>query len=278
MSNDESGTPGAADGAGSSTIPIFPVGTINRRPDNVTSLMCERDIDGAWFTHALRQNRFFIVNLGIVLSKIGFSGHTLAGPIFKKAEAIIADETKWSEQFPFGYACHPRHLAIKKRSQAKFFGHAATIIVAMEVAASDLKNPFNVYDFLRILPAQYFVDQFDAHRKAELIASYDAMSPADKVAKFGEEKAGHSFDRLCLSAIEQASSDGLLDEIADGYCITKYTAELLEKFVNENFDRSLRVGPVMSSGADSESRGLGYKSACKALRVPKKLMAIPPCP
>lgn len=257
-------------------VPVFEPGT-NKRPQSVVSLLTERELHSEWFIHANRKNRFFVTNLGTVLNLLPIGGHTKAGSYFKEAERIVREETEWGKQYAFEYRSHPRHLSDQKRLQAKLFGHAATIIVAMEVAAQQLKTQVNVYDLLRILPAHFFVDLFDQQRLTKLIEVYDAMPEADKVTRFGPEKAGFSFERQCLSAIAQPNSDDLLKQVTSGHCLTKFTAGLLMSFVNTHFDSALHVGPVLVSGADAARTNLGTDSVAPSLRVPRTLSPIPVC-
>jgi len=278
MSAEGSEPPGAARGDPPRAVPSFPPGTNNRRPELVASLLCERDVGPAWFAHADRQNRFFVVNLDTVLGLVGFGGHSTAGTYCDEAERIIAAETKWRDQYAFQYVCHQRHLARDRRVKPKYFGHAATMIVALEVMAKAQNRPVNVYDFLRILPAQYFIDRFDKKRKAQLAENYNSISADEKRDRFGPDKVGLAFDELCLVSIEQPTSAELLDQMTSGYCVTKYTANLLMNFINDKFDKDLKIGPIIVSGGECNTPGLGDKSAAPALRVPRTLEDIPPCP
>jgi hypothetical protein len=154
----------------------------------------------------------------------------------------------------------------------KHFGIAATIIVAMEVAAAELKPGLDVYEYLRIIPAQYFVDRLEAARLEKLRTYYAGLSEADRVEKFGEKGRSTSFDAVCLTHLGQTYSDALLDEHSAGFCVTRYVADLLLEFVNKNFPAEYHVGPVYASGEESISTGLGIKNkAARSVRVPKSL-------
>jgi hypothetical protein len=176
------------------------------------------------------------------------------------------------DEYESDYVASWTQLAQRVRNGPKHFGIAATIVVAMEVAASELKPHVNVYDYLRIIPAQYFVDRLEAARLQELRTLYTALSEADRVEKFGDNATSASFDAVCLAYLGQAYSTNLLDEHAAGFCITRYVADLLLKFVNEKFPAEYHVGPVYAAGEDSISINLGTKNrAAPSLRVPKGL-------
>jgi hypothetical protein len=245
----------------------------NCRPAAVFSLLCEAnaaDMDSGWYFANKTQNRFFVVNLEHVMGALGID-YTRTRQYFEKASEVIAKETNWGSQYYSDYICSHTQLKPTRRHEAKHFGHAVTIIVAMEIAAAEKRINFNVYDTLRILPANYFVDRLDRQRLSALRAHYEAMSDHDRAEKFGTADATKSFDNLCLSRIGQAFSEGLLDEIAEGYCLTKFSADLIVKFITEHFPESLSVGPVRVSGEDSISKGLGTKRAAAKLRVPRRL-------
>jgi len=257
-------------------FPVFPPGTENRRPADVRQLLCDHDVR-LTFSNSARQNRFYVVNLVTVLDILELK-HTQAGTYFDEAEEIIKNQTDWTKQLNFiEFKSHHVHINNSKRLEAKYFGHAVTIIVAMEVAALRLGKSCNVYDFLRVLPAMHYADRFDAHRLATLKQKYSEMLSDERARKFGPDQSSYSFERLCLAAMIQPHSTGLLEKMTEGYCVTRYTAERLVRFVNENFDEELHVGPVVVSGGESVSRNLGTRAAAPELRVPKTLDQIDPC-
>lgn len=242
----------------------------NRRPASVYALMQDGDVHPGWYLANKAQNRFYVLNLDYVMGVLAID-YTRARPYVERATATIAAETTWAEQYASDYECSHTQLSPDKRKGAKHFGRAAAIIVAMEIAAREKNNAINVYDWLRILPAQYFVDRLDRKRLEELQAFHAAMSEADRVAAFGEEDKAKPFDDLMLRRIDQEFSLGLLDEIVDGFCVTKYIANKIVGFINAHFPDRLHVGPVRISGQDGVSNGLGKQRAARNMRVPTNM-------
>jgi hypothetical protein len=236
----------------------------NARPRKVTSLLHDSGEHLAW-THAnRRQNRFYVVNLPLVLGKIPVQ-ITKYEADFKAAEKAIAEGTTWRTDHPFDYLCSPTQIYDRAR-EPKTFDRAATIIVAMEIAARRTNAPVNVYDFLRIMAADCFVDKFDTKRLTELEAAHEAMTSDERMTAFGPAFANKKFEEICLAMIEQ-SKEGLVRKLTEGYCATHYTCEKLMSFVNTHCP-DLRVGPILQSGQHSISSGLGERAAAEGLRVP----------
>ena len=239
---------------------------LNRRPELVTSLLHEWQFHDAWAYANRRAARFYVINLPVVLGNLA-AGITKFAADFDEAERVIAEDTKWPDEHrSFEYECS--HTQIYNIGEPKSFGRAATIIVAMEIAAARELASLNVYDYLRILPAHYFVDRFDSKRLTDLEAAHEKMRHDEKVRKFGA-LAQKSFEEILLTNIEQ-SREGLIRSLTDGYCVTRYTAEKLMTFVNTNYP-DLDIGPIRSSGQHSLSEGLGLRNAAQGLRVPRTI-------
>jgi hypothetical protein len=186
---------------------------------------------------------------------------------FDEAKRVIIGETSWSLQLAFKYECSHTQIFPDKLKEPKFFGHAATLIVALELAARALVPDLNVYDLLRILPAIFFVDGFDKARLNVLVA-YHAQLPAPERARiFGPEFADKGFLETCCMRVGQVGRVDLPSEIADGHCVTRHVAELLCGFINGNYPPHLHVGPVRASGEYADTDGLGNKGAASHLRI-----------
>ena len=264
---------------GSASLP-----PVNGRPQNVAKLvMGAGEISPHWFAENRRANRFYVVNLPAVVGQMKLE-HTKSAIYFQKAAETIAQDTSWKQQFDFEYKSS--HTQIFPRTgnggstpqTAKLFGHAATIIVAMELAAREKRPDLNVYDHLRVLAAHFFVDHFTPERLAALSTYHGKLSTQERVQKFGAEAAEFSFEKTCLAAIEQY--DGrLLQQLTQKYCVTHHTATKLVEFVNTNYPAELHVGPVRSSGDNAASIGLGTKNAAKDFRAPRNISQseLPPC-
>jgi len=242
----------------------------NRRPARVTSLICQGSVYEEWAYNNKSKNRFYVVNLIRVMGALEINW-TVTRPYFEQAQEVISHETDWKSDYNSTYECSHTQLSPPKVNEPKHFGHAAAIIVAMEIAAREKNPSYNVYDWLRILPAQYFIDRMDEDRLKKLAECFESWSESERVEKFGDAAKNRPFEDLCLASINQEFCSGLLQEIASGHCITRYTADLLLNFVNSHFPPKLHIGPVLGSGEDSVSKNLGTKRAAPCLKVPKRL-------
>jgi hypothetical protein len=244
----------------------------------VTALLLGGEVHSTWNFANRRAIRFYVINLEHVIGRLNLQ-HTRSQPYFAQAQKLIADETQWKLQHPFDYQCSHTQVFPDKIRAPKYFGAAATIIVAIEIAALERQPALNVYDYLRILPATFFADQFDRKRLDELTAFHATMDPEERARKFGAEFADRSFNETSVAKIEQERRLELLGQMAGGACVTKYVADKLTLFVNENYPERLHIGPVRSSGEDAITDGLGGKNAAGHLRVPRSLPreSLPPC-
>jgi hypothetical protein len=250
----------------------------NRRPEFVEALIHEETITDKdhWFATNRRVNRFFVVNLQTVIARLDLK-HTKSETYFRDAMAAIEAETQWKKQLPFEYVSSHTQIfpknkqdAAQPRQSAKLFGHCATIIVALELAAKHLNSQVNVYDYMRILPAQCFVDQFNEERLKDLTEYHSRLSRDERILKFGVDAGDSTFSSACLPAIGQLKGR-LLEQMTAGFCVTRFTANALVKHVNENYPAELHVGPVRSAGEDAIVEGLGYKNAAPDLRTPRTI-------
>jgi hypothetical protein len=240
----------------------------NRRPVDVDSLLYQGNTHPTFALANRQKKRFFITNLARVLSQIplAHSGN-LAPHFFDEAKRVITSETAWSLQLAFKYECSHIQIFPGRLTEPKFFGNAATLIVALELAAAALVPGLNVYDMLRILPADFFVDGFDTARLDALIAYHAKLTASERTRLFGPEFANMDFLETCCTKIEQLGRTGLPGEMADGYCVTRQVAERLSGFINGNYPPHLRVGLVRASGDHGTVARLGHKAAASQLVV-----------
>lgn len=238
---------------------------VSARPEDVISLLYEGEVGANWAYANRTAARFFLLNAQKVLGRLGLP-HTKAGPYFRQAEEVISQETKWYEQLPFDYACSHTQIYPAKIRQPKLFGHAATLIVGIELAAAHLAPHLNVYEELRILSAQYFVDRLTESRLKLWDDFYSELSARRRTDLFGPNSSVRSFRNLCTDAIGQRD-ESILAQLAAGYCVTKWVAENLVQFVNIHVPPELHVGPVLSSGDDAIETKLGVKNAAPSLLV-----------
>ncbi len=239
------------------------------RPTLVTQLLFDEYVSTNWFVANKRMNRFYLLNLGPVLTALNLD-HTLAKPFFIEAAAVIRDETDWYDQYPFSYESSHTQIYPDKRHKPKDFGHAAAIIVAMERAAAALRPGYDVYASLRILSAEFFVDMFDEKRLLELKKHFADLTVEERIATFGAGADKKTFDQIFLEAIDQPAIRNVHGQLANGYCGTMYVCDKVHAFVNGKFPAELHVGPVLPSGAENAVISeLGRKNAAPDLRVPR---------
>jgi hypothetical protein len=241
-----------------------------RRPKDVSALLLEGAPYDEWTLHNRKANRFYILNLTRILGELG-AEHTKMKQYFESAQ-IEVKASGWVEQFPSDWYTSATQLYPDQRSKPKTFSRAATIIVALEMLAQERKPDLNVYDYLRILPAFYFIDRFDQQRLNALTAHFDSLDYLARDKLLAGNADASSFAKVCLRQIGQENSDGLLDQLVAGFCVTKSVAESLCDFVNTHFPLDLHVGPVCHAGDEDmgSSGALGRKNAAPALRVPKR--------
>jgi hypothetical protein len=222
-----------------------------------------------WKLHNKDVNRFFVVNLTEVIDRLGVL-HTRMEPCFKQALAEIR-ASDWVNQYKSNWICSHTQITPENRRRAKTFSRAAAIIVALELYADQTNAGLNVYDYLRVLPAFYWVDQFETNRLAALSGHYQTMSPAQRTAAFGQH-AKENFAATILAMLDQITATTLLDELADGWCVTRFIAERLCTLINTpHFPQSLHIGPVLGVGEESANPRMrvGRNGPAQLMRVPR---------
>lgn len=251
----------------------------NGRPAQIASLVLDDRLTDPWFLANMKQTRFFVLNLEVVLAKIALE-HTTAKPYFEAAKDAIADETDWANQYGFDYQSSHTQIYPDKRWQPKLFGRAATIIVAMELAAKKNKPELNVYDHLRILPATSFIDGFDDTRLNALDEHYRKLDAAEREARFGAAAASLPFEAAVRQHIEQPYSKRLMNQLTAGFTATKWVCDQIRDYVNPRVPAELKLGATRTVGDDNlASPKLGTKRAADDLKVPRRRdeAELPPC-
>jgi hypothetical protein len=227
-----------------------------RCPSDPVNLLSDKDIFPLWQARNFKANRFSVQNLDLVIGEIGLE-HTKSEKFFKAAETRI-EQYGWKKVRNFEYKCSHTHIYPKQRSEARRFGHAATSVVALEIAASELVPGYNVYSKLRILPATYFVDLFD-------------RTQLEKA-----RKADPQFDTNCLRAIGQEFDGKLLDQHSWGLTLTKQVATRLAEYLKSS-KLDVRYGAVRCVGdPDQRSSSLGTKNRASDLTLSPTLDVVPP--
>ena len=226
------------------------------RPDDPTALLLDSDIHDLWQAENFKKNRFVVMNLDLVIGRIGLN-HTTAKKYFDKARDSIA-ANGWRTRYNFEYECSHTQIYPGARADPRQFGHAATSIVALEYAAEELEPGYNVYEKLRILPCTYFVDLFDR----------------DQLQKARLKDA--TFDERCLKAIGQEFDKSLLDQHSWGMTVTKPIAEKLHAFITAEVEGA-KLGPVRCAGDPARrSKKLATKNSATDMSVVTTLTQVPP--
>jgi hypothetical protein len=224
------------------------------RPEDPTALLVDRDIHELWQAENFKRNRFIVVNLDLVIGRIGL-GHTTSKKYFDMARDSIA-ESGWRDLYNFEYECSQTQIYPGARSEPRQFGHAATAIVALEFAAAELLPEYNVYDKLRILPCTYYVDLFDR----------------DQLQKVRKDP---TFDERCLTAIGQEFDKQLIDQHCWGMTVTKSIADKLHAFLTTEMNGE-RLGPVRCAGDPGRrARKLATKNSASNMSLVTTLTDVP---
>ncbi|MEM1195665.1 MAG: hypothetical protein AAGH57_06140 [Pseudomonadota bacterium] len=244
----------------------------NKRPERVDTFLFEGDVFEGWHLENSSKNRFYLVNLETVMSRLGVKTHSFSHTLDQAQKAIIQD-TDWRDQYFFDFKCSNTQLKNRSRFAPKLFDRAATIIVAMELRAKEVAPEYNVYDYLRIVPATYFVDEFRLATLRDLEAHFRGFKPEEKADFFGEH-AARTFQETALGALGQKTNGDLLSLMATGYTATRWMCDGLRQLVQDAFPEEYHLGATLHAGSedaadyDDEIR-LGSKAAAKSLKVPR---------
>jgi len=244
----------------------------NKRPERVDTFLFDGDVFEGWHLENSSKNRFYLVNLETVMSRLGVKYHSFSH-VLDQAQTTIINDTDWRDQYFFDFKCSNTQLKNRSRFAPKLFDRAATIIVAMELRAKEVAPDYNVYDYLRIVPATYFVDEFRLATLRDLEAYFRKFSAEEKAEIFGEH-AAPTFQETALGALGQKTNGDLLSLMATGYTATRWMCNGLTQLVQNAFPEEYHLGETLHAGSedaadyDDEIR-LGSKPAAKSLKVPR---------
>jgi hypothetical protein len=246
----------------------------NGRPKDVTRLFHDGGPYIGWAEESGDNKRFFVPNVKTVVTAYTSNGGTkkeLVG-FFRTATKVIARENPgWNVAFPGSYQAGKGWAESYRRKEPRRFTTAATMIVGLELAVKSLKMRINVYDYLRIIPAFYFVDEFDVAKLATIQEAFAAMTPAEKLAKFGADADGKTFFQICYAAFGQTDDGSVVTGLAKGHIATHFVCEELASLINTHFPAPCRVGVVKGAGEDGSDGVLGTKDLANGLKVPAVL-------
>lgn len=255
---------------GLSRLKTRPTASEGSRPKHVTDLFYGGDTYEDWQAFNWKRRRFFLLNGRRVLGLLRVT-HTKTDRYFQQAEELILTETDWPAEFAADYATSKTQIYPQRLDEAKLLAKALTITVALECIARSENSKINVYDYLRIVPAWYFVDGLDSDRYRDLSRAFDQL-PSDqkqwRAANTGG-RPGADFDEACQQFCGQPASGGLLRQTARGFCVTRDVADGIVRFIDLAFGGNQGgIGPVQTAGTPGSYPALGTKDAAPALRPP----------
>ena len=237
----------------------------SKRPSDPFSLLMDGGDLPEIGRHGLKKPRYFIINLSYVIGEIGLQATASSTKkYFQEAQSIICNKTTWGESVESKdiYFCAIKQINEVNRDEAKLLDKCLTIIVALELAAAELKPDFDVYRYLRILPAIYYIDGFDASKLNELENYYDTHANLQIIS------GGSTlpFRRACSLSVGHGRSPELIDELVlQNRTATLDVCEGIVGFVQGRFPAALHIGPVCAFVERGHSKKLGRKRAAKSL-------------
>lgn len=243
------------------------------RPAGFFDLFISNGMNAEKVSRLEEANRFIVVNLEQLVDELDIA-YSAAQHLLDRAAQAVKDETNWSSSFDTVWKTSKMQLQRDSQRSGKMPAKAATIIVALELAAHEKNKRINIYERTGILECNHFVDLFDTDRLNALTRHYDSLSEADRAAKFGESARTESFEDVCLKEAGQPFSTGLLAQMAKGDCAPQKLCGNLVNFINQSrFPKELHVGAEALESGDERARNLklGRGNAAKALRYSKNI-------
>lgn len=252
---------------------------VSGRPERVSDLLYQGGIYPVWWAHNRQKNRFYILNVQEVMGQLNVP-HTSMAQYFNDAPDQMKNETSWASQYPLSFGCHHNQIFPDKLLAPKIFDHAVTIIFVLEKYAKAKRQDLNVYDHLRIIPAQYFIDDLDKARYDSLAQHYRSLSDSDRRTIF-DAGPNVSLDEAVATAVSQGVKNSIiLKQMSWGHCVTRYVADHVRQYINGRFPVEFHLGPVLASGQEGNYAKGGSKNAVPQLKVkkmirPEELPALP---
>ena len=237
-----------------------------RRPESLIDLFSGGKPYEGWESYNWKRRRFYILNLRYILGALRLS-HTSSDVYFLEARKEINSKTTWPMQFKGDYSCSKTQIYPRNAESPKLLDKAAAIIVALELAAAR-EGEVNIYDFLRIVPAFYFLGGLTRRRLDELRRHYAEENLRWRKDATGLANPPGTFDAACAQVIRQPSPQ-ILTELTQGFCATRAVVDAIGYFVERAFPADLSVGSVQTAG-NGGAEGLGVRDAAPSLRVQER--------
>ncbi|MEJ1967449.1 MAG: hypothetical protein WDN03_02245 [Rhizomicrobium sp.] len=237
----------------------------------MTDLLIDPVVGNEWLSENQDKKRFFLVGATQVMTMIPKMRPNNCAQYFFDAADVIADETTWTTDYPFNYVSSNVQLRPKNIFKPRTFGKTVATIVGFELAARALAPHVNVYEHLRILSGEYFVDGYTKERLEQLRRVHASWDQAAREEKFGKTKSSSTFDIACNIYLGQFANPNPLSDMSEGFCATEYVCHRLKEFVQRHYPQDLHLGEVLRVGQPGGDQISGSKNASERVRVPKTL-------
>lgn len=231
----------------------------------------------AWLESSGDKRRFILLNVHSVIELYGIK-HAKLKELLSGVDARIRENTKWFEQYQFSYKAKPEGLSKKApktgrasriREEPKSFGEQIAYIFVIYEFAMLNKLPLDHFRKLRILPAQYIIEDFDEDR-LELLRTYYKELEVDERKALMSKKPAATFDKAILVTAKQPfdkENGSLLDDMAIGNeCVTMRVAYRVREAINKIAPVNLKVGRVSCAGLRGNHQLAGTGAAASNMQ------------
>jgi len=229
------------------------------RPAQVADLLYGGEPYEDWQAFNWRFNRFYLLNAERVMGLLRLS-RTALDPYMRQANTVIFEQTEWPSQFRGEYLASKTQLYPDKLFQAKLFDKAVALTVALELAGKATDPSVDVYRYLRIAPAFYYLDDFTRENWERFRRDLEARPERDRPS---------DIQAVLNKKFEVSQPAELLREMQGGFCVTRDIVEGLMAFSAEFLGDRYRLGALRRVGEGPPVAGLGTKAAAPSLRPPR---------
>lgn len=228
-------------------------------PEFPTCFLYRGGSHDAWLESSGDKRRFILLNVDSVIQLYDIK-HAKLKELLSGVDARIRENTKWFEQYQFSYKAKSEGLSKKPpkkgraariREEPKSFGEQIAYIFVIYEFAMLNGLPLEHFNKLRILPAQYIIEDFDEDRLELLRTHYEGLKTNERKALMAKKPAAE-FDKAILVTARQPFDKGngsLLDDMAiDNHCVTMRVAYRIRDAINTIAPEHLKVGRVSCAG------------------------------
>jgi hypothetical protein len=210
---------------------VVPLRLQCRPRSDVTALLSEDITFPRWEIVLAASPRFYVTEFFAFLAHVGRTDVRFLNEHAARAHALLKSDTEWTG-FPanWGHALSYNQFRAVRLGQPLLFAKAAEVILTCEVALQahyggkgDGNAEREIYGRMRIRPAVYNIDKFSL-TMAQL-RLLPEMERASMLADAGQDDLD------------------LLEEMAEGYCVTRETAQGLRDSIR-NRAPNVPIGEV----------------------------------